>query len=182
VEEIGQKILVFEILLQSISTDISKQSLDSMGLPYVDVKDAIGDFKAQLLSGTDWDLVISGVEARSGVRGEFFDYLNDQLNNGTSVILEIWTLDEIAGGKIGPLLIRCGVKFQKDWWEPRLETRSIWWLAPEHPIFHEPNEGMLLAHYDLYWTGGAGDFIKAGTWGCYLLAGNLAWERMAMEH
>jgi hypothetical protein len=172
------KILVFEDIASVYLDRYIKQSLDSMGLPYVDVKDAIGDFKAQLLSGTDWDLVISGVEARSGVRGEFFDYLNDQLNNGTSVILEIWTLDEIAGGKISPLLIRCGVKFQKDWWEPPSETRSIWWLAPEHPIFHEPNEGMSLAHYDLYWTGDAGDFIKLAPGGdATLLAGNLAWEK-----
>ena len=172
------KILLFEDIAGVYLDRYIKQSLDSMGLPYVDVKDAIGDFKAQLLSGTDWDLIISGVEARSGVRGEFFDYLNDQLNNGSSVILEIWTLDEIAGGRISPLLIRCGVKFQKDWWEPPAETRSIWWLAPEHSIFHEPNEGMSLAHYDLYWTGDAGDFIKLAPGGdATLLAGNLAWEK-----
>ncbi len=171
-------ILLFEDISAIYLERYIKQALDSMGLPYVDVKDGIGDFKAQLLSGTDWDLIITGVEARSGVRGEFFDYLNDAINNGSSVILEIWTLDEIAGGKISPLLTRCGIKFQADWWDPPSETRSIWWLVPEHPIFHEPNEGMSLAHYSVHWTDDAGDFIKTIPAGdATLLAGNLAWEK-----
>lgn len=172
------KILLFEDVAGAYLERYVKQALDSMGLNYVDVKDAVGDFKAQLLSGTDWDLIITAVEARSGVRGEFFDYLNDALNNGSSVILEIWTLDEIAGGKISPLLIRCGVKFQADWWDPPIESRSIWWLVPEHPIFHEPNEGMSLAHYSTQWYGDAGDFIRLAPGGdATLLAGNLAWEK-----
>lgn len=172
------EILLFEDVAGAYLERYVKQALDSLGLKYVDVKDAIGDFKAQLLSGTDWDLIITAVEARSGVRGEFFDYLNDALNNGSSVILEIWTLDEIAGGKISPLLARCGVRFQADWWDPPSDSRSIWWLEPEHPIFHEPNEGMSLAHYSIQWFGDAGDFIRLAPGGdATLLAGNLAWEK-----
>ena len=172
------KILLFEDVAGEYMDRYIKTALDTMDLTYVDVKDAVGDFKAQLLSGTDWDLIITGVEARTGVRGEFFDYLNDSLNNGSSVILEIWDLDELAGGKISSLLLRCGIKFQADWWNPPDETRSIWWLAPDHPIFHEPNEGMSLAHYSVYWSGDVGDLIKLGTGGdATLLAGNLAWEK-----
>ena len=172
------RILLFEDVAGAYLERYIKTSLDIMGLTYIDVKDAVGDFKAQLLSGTDWDLIITGVEARSGVRGEFFDYLNDALNQGSSVILEIWNLDEIAGGRISSLLIRCGVEFQADWFDPPNESRSIWWLNPEHPIFHEPNEGMSLAHYNLEWFGDAGDFIRLASGGdAALLAGNLAWEK-----
>ncbi len=171
-------ILLFEDISGIYLQRYIKEALDGMGLSYVDVKDAVGDFKSQLLSGTDWDLIITGVEARSGVKGEFFDYIGDELNKGTSVILEIWTLDEIAGGRIGPMLTQCGIKFQKDWWEPPDESRSVWWLAPEHPVFHEPNEGMSLAHYGIQWYGDAGDLIKKlpGS-DATLLAGTLAWEK-----
>lgn len=170
-------ILLFEDVTAIYLERYISQALDNMGLTYVDVKDAVGDFKEQLLSGTDWDLIITGVEARSGVRGEFFDYLNDAITDGSSVILEIWTLDEIAGGRISPLLTRCGIKFQADWWKPSPESRSIWWLVPEHPIFHEPNEGMSLIHYSIQWTDDAGDWIKTTAAGdATLLAGNVSWE------
>ena len=172
------KILLFEDVAGVFLERYIKDALDGMGLDYVDVKDAVGDFKAQLLSGTDWDLIISGVEARSGVKGEFFDYLNDQLNKETAVILEIWNLDDIASGRISTIFARCGIKFESDWWDPPRESRSVWWLVPEHPVFHEPNEGVSLAHYSIQWNGDAGDFIKKipGS-DATLLAGNLAWEK-----
>jgi len=97
-------ILLFEDIAGTLLVRYIKAALDGMGLPYVDVKDAVGDFKGQLLSGTDWDLIISGVEARSGVQGEFFGYLNDQVNRGSAVILEVWNLDDIGGAKATTLL------------------------------------------------------------------------------
>lgn len=171
-------ILLFEDIAGTLLIRYIKAALDGMGIPYVDVKDAVGDFKGQLLSGTDWDLIISGVEARSGVQGEFFSYLNDQVNRGSAVILEVWNLDDIGGAKATTLLTNCGVKFQKDWWNPPDGSRSIWWLVPEHPIFHEPNDGVLLSHYNLEWFGDAGDFLKKlpGS-DATILAGNLAWEK-----
>jgi hypothetical protein len=174
----SSKILLFEDVAGVPMPRYIAEALDAQGLTYVDVKDGIGDFKAQLLSGTDWDLIISGVEARSGVRGEFFDYLNDELDRGSSVILEIWDLDELASGKISPLLTRCGIKFQVDWWMPRSDSRSIWWLVPDHPIFHEPNDGISLAHYNIQWQDDAGDFLKKlpGS-DATMLAGTLAWEK-----
>lgn len=172
------KILLFEDIAGVYLVRYIKDALDGMGLPYVDVKDAVGDFKAQLLSGTDWDLIITGVEARSGVQGEFFSYLNDQVNRGTSLILEVWNLDDVGGDRATTLLTGCGVKFQKDWWNPPDGSRSIWWLVPEHPIFHDPNDGVSLAHYNLEWYGDAGDFLKKlpGS-DATILAGNLAWEK-----
>jgi hypothetical protein len=174
----SSNILLFEDIAGAFLVRYIKDALDGMGLPYVDVKDAVGDFKGQLLSGTDWDLIITGVEARSGVQGEFFSYINDQINRGSSVILEVWNLDDVGGSKASTLLTNCGVKFQKDWWNPPDGSRSIWWLVPEHPIFHEPNDGVLLSHYNLQWFGDAGDFImKLPGSDATILAGNLAWEK-----
>lgn len=173
-------ILLFENVTKIPLSRYVKQALDNLGLGrnYVDTKDAIGNFKAQLLSGTDWDLVVVGVEARSSIQGEFFDYFNDQVNQGTGLVLEIWNLDEIAGAKATSFLTNCGIKVQGDWYDPPMTARSIWWLYGEHPVFHEPNEGMSLVNYAPYWTGDAGDLLKTipGS-DAILLAGTYAQEK-----
>ncbi len=171
------KILLFENVTKIPLPRYIKQALDTMGLArnYTDTKDAIGTFKAELLSGTDWDLIIVGVEARSAIEGEFFDYFNEQLNKGAGLVLEIWNLDEVAGAKAGAFLTRCGVKVQGDWFDPSLSARSIWWLYGEHPIFHEPNEGMSLVNYSPYWFGDAGDLLETISGGdAVMLAGTYA--------
>lgn len=173
-------ILLFENVTKIPLPRYIKQALDNLGLSrnYVDTKDATGNFKAQLLSGTDWDLVIAGVEARSAIQGEFFDYFNDQVNEGTGVILELWDLDNIAGAKATSFLTNCGLKVQGDWYDPPMTSRSVWWLYGEHPIFHEPNEGMSLVNYNPYWFGDTGDLLKTipGS-DAVLLAGTYAQEK-----
>lgn len=170
------KILLFEDMAGEYEVRYVKNALDIMGLSYTDVGDASGDFKTQLLSGTDWDLIIVSNEARSNIQGEFFVYLNDHLSKGTAEIIEVWALDEIASGKISNILTRCGIKFQKDWTDP--ENPSLWYLVPEHPVFHEPNEGMSLTRYVDYWDWDDGDLIEltpgsAAT----LLVGSIATEK-----
>lgn len=162
------KILLYEDMWQSRYV---KQALDAMGLPYVDVVDRAGDFKAQLLSGTNWDLIITALEARSVVQGEFFVYLNENLNKGSSLILEIWNLDDIWAGQVSTLLTRCGVQFQADWWDP--PQRSIWWLASEHPVLHEPNDGISLVHYQEFWPGDAGDLLRKAPGGDAVMLGGI---------
>ena len=174
------KILLFENVTKIPLPRYIKQALDNLGLSrnYVDTKDAIGTFKAELLSGTDWDLVLVGVEARSSIEGEFFDYFNEQVNKGTGLVLEIWDLDEIAGAKATSFLSSCGVKVQSDWYDPPLTARSIWWLYGESPVFHEPNEGMSLVNYNPYWAGDAGDLLKISNGSdAVMLAGTYAQEK-----
>lgn len=156
------EILLFEDIVAEYQPRYIKEALDTMGLDdnYTDVKDAIGHLKTYLLSGTKWDLVIIGVEARTVVQGEYFTYLNDILNDGTAVILEHWNLDDLSAGKAATILGRCGVKIQSDWFDPPDTNRSIWFLRGEHPVFHEPNEGISLANYTLYWFGDAGDLMS----------------------
>ena len=75
------------------------------------------------------------------------------------MIIEHWNLDDLSGGQAATILTRCGVRIS-DWWDPPDTARSLWPLYGEHPIWHEPNEGMSLANYTLYWIGDVGDFMK----------------------
>jgi hypothetical protein len=170
------KILLFEDMAGLYEVRYVRNALDTLGLRYTDLGDASGDFKAQLLSGTDWDLIISASESRSKVQGEFFVYLLDEINQGTAVIIEIWNLDDIGGGKFSSIMTKCGLTFQADWFDPK--SPSLWWLAPEHSVFHTPNEGMSLVNYIGYWTGDAGDLIRLSPGSdSVLLAGNIATEK-----
>ena len=147
-------ILVFEDT-QTIGNWI-QQALDSADYNYVHVGDAVGHFMENLNSGISWDLIIIGAESKSGVKGEFWDEISDQLDRGASVIVEIWYLDKTINGKIKPLLTRCGVDYHKD----LPVADSIYWLEPTHPLFNEPNTVMPLLHYSRYWSNQAGDLLK----------------------
>ncbi len=148
------KILVYEDT-QPIGFWI-RQALDSAGYKYTHVGDAVGDFLENLNSGINWDLIIVGAESKSGVRGEFWDAISDQINRGAALVVEIWYLDLTVNGRVQPLLTRCGIGYQKDL--PLAD--SIYWLEPTHPVFNQPNTVMPLLHYARYWGNQAGDLIK----------------------
>jgi len=174
------KILLFEDVAGYYElTRWVRDALDSKGYRYTDVGDAVGNFKAEILSGKEWDLIIVAAEARSGFRGELFEYLSDQVNKDTAVIIETWYLDQMALGPISDITSNCGVRFQKDWMDPDRDSRSIVWLDPEHPLFHAPNEGFSLVHYSPYWEGDAGDMImyRSGGGEGEILAGLYTWEK-----
>ncbi len=146
------------------TTRFVMEALDSLGLEYVDVKDAVGNFKDQLVSGgpggEGWDLIISAKEARGLVKGEIYDYINDNFNNGSSVIIEEWQLDSIVVGKVALLLNRCDVEWQDDWyWDP-IENQLLWPVDGTLAIHHQPNEGIALTNPSLFWGTELGDFFR----------------------
>jgi hypothetical protein len=158
-------ILLFEDMAGDFNTTrYIKQTLDSMGLPYTDVKDAAGRYKEHLLSGgpggQPWDLIISAAESRTGIQGEFFEYLNDALNRGSSVIIEVYNLDEIGLGKVAVLLSRCGVEFQADWWDEPLNEQVLYPLDPTHPVLFTPNSNVSLTNPTGYWLLELGDLLR----------------------
>lgn len=147
------------------TTRYVKEALDTMGLDYVDVKDAVGHYKEQLLSGgpggQGWDLIISAKEARGLVKGEMYTYLNDALNDGSSVIIEEYELDDIVRGRIAPILNRCGVEFQDDWAYDPLSHQLLWQVDGSLPIHHTPNEGIALTNPSGFWPQNElGDFLR----------------------
>jgi len=160
-------ILVFEDIqgYPDLDMRISK-ALNGLGLSggkVVKVGDAVGDFMTNLNSGTKWDLIIIGAEARSGVRGEFWDMINEQLNHNVAVVAEVWYLDQIASGRISPVLMRCGVQFQRNWTRAPgydIYNYSVYWLDQFNPIFSTPNVVEPLVGPTIYWMNDAGDLIK----------------------
>ncbi len=160
-------ILLYEDMAGDFSvTRYIKQALDAMGLrQHVDVKDAMGTFKNQLLSGgpggQGWDLIISGKEMRTSIQGEFYVYINDALNLGSSVIIEEWDMDAIASGKISTVLARCGVQFHRDWLDDNIDRHLLYPVDGTHAIHHYPNEGVSLTNPSGYWIWtDLGDWMK----------------------
>jgi len=158
------------LLYEDMAGDFSvyryiKLALDGMGLQPTDLRDALGHFKTQLLSGgpggQGWDLIISGKEMRNAVQGEFYVYLNDSLNAGSSVIIEEWNMDGIASGKIAMLLSRCGIGFHRNWIGDPINEHLLFPVNGSHPVHHFPNEGIALTNPSGFWLGAdLGDFIR----------------------
>lgn len=148
-------ILLYEDMAGKTDTNrYVKDTLDRMGLPYVDVGDAIGRLKSELISqgGKEgWDLVIIASESKPGISGEFFEYVNQALDQGSAVILEVWYLDQVANGVAQTLLSRCGVEFARNWVNVPPDQRVMFPLQPKHPILNEPNTGLSFTKVNNYW-------------------------------
>ena len=158
---------------------VISHAIDSLGLGRntTNVKDAMGFLLQHMNSATEWDLVIIAAERRDSVSGEYFDALATSLDRGSSVILEIWYLDEVHFGRIQPVLQRCGLAFHREW--PRNNNSDwndflVYLLDPSHPVFNEPNSMSMLRPYGILWWGDAGDLLKVnpGSSAGVLLAGS----------
>jgi len=148
-------ILLFEDMIQYTSTiRFVKKTLDRMGLQYTDVGNAIGMLKEQLLykaPPTGWDLIIIAAEAKTAVNGELFTYVYDALQNGSSVILEIWYLDSFASGTAEKLLEECGIEWQSDWENVPVNRRLMWPVNFDHPIMRVPNANLTFTDVNSFW-------------------------------
>ena len=160
-----------------------KAALDNLGLNYKDDGNAKGWYKSDLLGGAPdgepWDLIIMASEARSGMSGEFFDYLNKALNDGSSVIIETWYLDQVANGKASNITSRCGFAYQKDWVMVPIQNMVMFPLDPTNPILHRPNDGLKFSDIMNYWeSSDVGDLIKlTGKGDAKLLLGTVATDK-----
>jgi hypothetical protein len=149
-------ILLYEDMIEFRDTNrYVRDTLEYMDLPYIDVGNAMGDLKTQLMSdgpnGKGWDLVIIAAEAKPEIQGEFFTYINDVLDKGASAILEVWYLDKVAGGTASALLARCGVAFEKDWRNVQPNGMIMFPLDPTNPVLQEPNTGLSFTNVTSYW-------------------------------
>ena len=89
-----------EILLyEEIAGDYARDrwivlALENLGLAYFDTVDAKGNFHYELTGSKVWDLVIYAREDRTNQSGNLFIDVLAQYDNGASVILEMWDLDD----------------------------------------------------------------------------------------
>ncbi len=111
-------ILLYDDMLSLWQEQVIENAIHGLGLGRntKNVGDAMGNFLSEMNSAITWDLATVGAELRDLVSGEYFDMLADQIDRGSSVVIEIWYIDSVASGRIQPLMQRCGISFQDDWW------------------------------------------------------------------
>ncbi len=155
----GAKILLFEDMSGNRYKleRYVKRALDEAGYVYTDVGSAQGWLKKELVSPAEYDLLIISSEITGKISGEYFDYIDQRLQNGASVIMEMWDIDSLSLGKIKKILDQCGVEVEADWYNPGL--RDLWYLIRDHPILNEPNE-MGTLRPNRVWTGDVGDLMQ----------------------
>lgn len=176
-------VLVYEDMAGNFDRHpLVRQAISEMnfsGGRVIEVGDALGKFKENLLNTVTWDLILVAAEYRSSVQGEFWKYVYDQVNRGAAVVIETWYLDKHYTD-IQPLFGKCGIAYQKNWvrgYNYRLENYAVYWLQPDHPFFLSPQDPVTLANPNyLYWippmTEDAGDLIQLDATGdAVLLAG-----------
>jgi hypothetical protein len=158
-------ILLYDDMLSLWEEQVIENAIDGLGLGRntKNVGDAMGNFLSEMNSAITWDLIIVGAESRTNISGEYFDILADQIDRGSSIIIEIWYIDNVASGRIQPLMQRCGISFQDDWWrdpQDNLNDFLVYLLEPSDPLFSQPNLISLLAPYDIMWIDDIGDLVK----------------------
>jgi len=158
------RILLYEDMVQNRDTQrFIRDTLERMGLPYKDVGDAKGSLKNELLSGNvngaGWDLIIIAAESKPGISGEFFEYVKSALDQGASVILEIFYLDQVASGTASTILSQCGVEFQSDWRKVPPSRMVLSPLDLDHPILNAPNARLSFTNVTSYWWDPTGKVV-----------------------
>jgi len=155
-----------------------QNALDGMGIKYTQTGSYSGHFMEYLNSGTKYDLIIVGAEAKDRISGEFWDVINTRLTRDkAALIAEVWYLDTEASGPISKILSGCGIRYQKDY----NVADSIYWWDSTHPVFNEPNTVLPLLHYDRYWNDQTGDQIRLGGSGDAVLLAGLAAQKSSQE-
>jgi len=184
-------ILLFEDMTNYLDTNrYVKDTLDQMGLPYVDVGSAKGWLKEQISSGgpdgKGWDLVIIAAESKSsGEAGEYFGYVLDMIDQGTPVIFEVFYLDKMFGGAASTLLDRCGLEYEANMIRIPANRMVMFPLDFSNPILQEPNSGLTFTDTQSFWwddTGkksyDTGDLVQTTLTGdAKLLIGTMANEK-----
>jgi serine/threonine protein kinase len=164
---IDTHILVYEDMWGSNEQIHVTLALERLGLDQnaTHVNNAIGDLMTNMRSTTTWDLIVIAFESRSYTySGEVFEVLSTQLEDGASVVLEIWYLDRIASGTIQPLMQNCGIALHQNWERRQSEDLNrfvvyIW--EPDSPVLSDPNEITFLGPSSVKWpTGDVGDLIR----------------------
>jgi len=149
-----------------------QDAIDGMGLKDTNTGSYSGHFMEYLDSGVKYDLIIVDAEDKDKISGEFWDVINTRLaRDKAAMIAEVWYLDREANGPIAKIMSGCGIRYLKDM---PLDD-SIYWWAPDNPVFNEPNEVLPLIHYNLMWANQAGDrIILGGSGDATMLAGRSA--------
>lgn len=173
-EDVEAKIKAAKILLYEDTDELGigqwiQDAIEGMGLSYTGTGSYSGHFMEYLNSGVKYDLIIVGTEDRSKITGEFWDVISTRLSRDkAALIAELWYLKHESIGPVNKILGPCGVQYRVEY--PLAD--SIYWWAPTHEVFNEPNVVLPLLHYNRYWSESAGDkLMLGGAGGATMLAG-----------
>jgi serine/threonine protein kinase len=161
-------ILVYEDIVSEYEKPYVKDTLDGMGLKYKWDGSAKGRILSDLSGGPDgggnWDLIIIAMETRNVSSGEVLPYINAALQQGTSVILEAWNLDQTTNPARNEILNTCGVSVKE--YLPHdnstLDVVVYPILGATSPILSEPNSGLSFTNATSRWiaSGDLGDLMS----------------------
>jgi serine/threonine protein kinase len=161
-------ILVYEDIVSDYEVPYVRDTVDKMGLKYKWDGSAKGRILADLSGGPEgggtWDLVIIAMETRSISSGEVLPYLDAALQQGVSVILEAWNLDQTTNPARNDILDACGVSVKE--YLPRTRTSLDFVVYPilgaSNPILSEPNTGLSFTNASTHWlaSGDLGDLMS----------------------
>ena len=162
------KILLYEgITGDPNRSRIISGALDSLGLGYLDTASQIGEFQSPLSGNQDWDLVIYARENRDDASGNLFGEIFSEYDNGSSVIIEHWNLDDILNFSTAftMKMEKCGLVVTADWYDPN-QTADLLPYAhnTQNPIHNQPNTNIRLTSFgQAKWSGDIGDFLRLTT-------------------
>ena len=163
----SSNILAYEDMVGDPSfVPVVTRALKGIGGNHVNVADAMGTFMDKLNSSTKWDLIIMAAEARNNISGDYWTAIQDQVDNHhAALVVEIWYLDQINGGKIAPLLYECGIDVQQSWTRKNIFNPvdfDMYWNVPDSPVFNTPNtvERFRSSNSTDVWYGDVGDFMQ----------------------
>jgi len=181
-------ILVYEdVYSDPALTPYVQKTLKAMGLNQFKYDgNAQGWLKNDLLAGPGggkpWDLVILAIEERDDVSGEYYEYVNTVLQQGSSVIIEAWNIDAISQGTISPILIKCGVTVYPYFAETGTNNDAVLWpLGAQSPLLSDPNSGMSFTYALDTWVDSfdlGSKMAMTGQGDAQLLLGTNAQEKM----
>jgi len=166
-------ILLYEDMTSRLDTvRYVKSTLDDMGLAYKDDGSAYGwmldDLKYGPEGGGQWDLIIIATEDKDGLQGDFFGSIVNAVDQGSSVIYELWYLDTTYRANASELLSRCGIEFENDWVRIQPSRAVMFILDPDNPILNQPNQALNFSSTTSYWWDpngvinyDIGDLVKA---------------------
>jgi hypothetical protein len=149
-------ILLYEDMTARLDTlRFVKATLDKMALKYKDDGSAKGWLRNDLSSGATggkpWDLVIIAAEDKEQAENEFFDYVTNALDQGSSVIFEVWYLNKAYANRAGPILARCGVEYSGDRTRVPPGSMVLFPLDAGNVLLNVPNKNLSFTNTSSYW-------------------------------
>lgn len=152
-------ILLYEDITGTVNVKrVVSDALETLALKFDDAKSDAGTFLIKINNQSEkngWDLIIASMEDRRGVGGgSFYEPLHTAIENGSSVIIEMWNLDSSLG-KAEELLSECNIEYQVDFnseYPMGIAGQVLYSVDTTHPIANEPNSDLRISDVTGFWT------------------------------